>query len=363
MPGKKALRIKKNLQQGVGELLAGILETEKAEAVFTLRKTSQPRRFCYSLISDPELLKQAVPFHPVMPVQGACALSELTITSPLDRKVVALLRPCELRAFTENVKQSQGSLENLTIISCSCEGVIPSGELLKPGTEELAEDLKENRREACSRCREFLPGPLADMTVVMETDEKTDQTLIYLNSPEAEEMVQGLDAGEITSVSPIDELVADTLRERTSAFDRFMKSVPPVSEGLGSLVSMFSSCISCRACREACPICTCVLCDYETRRTIHPPELVRAEAGARGAFRVPSGTLQFQLGRLNHIAPLCVSCGQCSDVCPVDIPVADIFARAAAMVQKTLGYSPGKDLEDEPPMSAFEENELTEVMD
>ena len=363
MPGNKALKIEKPVQQSVRELLGVILEKGRAEAVFTLRKTAEPGRFCYSLISDPEILKQAVPFHPVMPVQGAAALSELTVTSPLDRKVLALLRPCELRAFTENVKQSQGSLDNLTVMSFSCEGVIPAGELLEHGGEEPAEDLRANRREACSRCREFLPGPLADMTVVMEADRNRENTLIYLNSPDAEEMVEGLNIEEVTSPTPLEERVTGELKERTAAFNRFLKSVPPVTEGLSSLVSMFSSCISCRACREACPICTCVLCDYETRRTIHSPELIREEAQARGAFRVPSGTLQFQLGRLNHIAPMCVSCGQCSDVCPVDIPVADIFARAAAVVQKTLDYSPGKDLDDEPPMSVYEESELQDVMD
>ncbi|RKZ09835.1 coenzyme F420 hydrogenase, partial [Candidatus Fermentibacteria bacterium] len=128
-------------------------------------------------------------------------------------------------------------------------------------------------------------------------------------------------------------------------------------------VSLFAACIGCRGCREACPICSCVLCDYETARTLHSPELVRAEAKRKGSVRVPAGTLQFQLGRLMHISPSCTACGQCSDVCPVDIPVADIFIRAANLVQESLDYAPGRDTDDTPPMATYLEKELLDITD
>ncbi len=341
-------------------LLRTLLEGGKVDSVFALRKTRQKGRYCYSLISDPSLIDEVLPFHPVMPVHGARALSNLTITEPLTRPVAALLRPCEIRAFVENVKQSQGSLENLFIISCTCPGVIPASRLLGEDRNDVLANHAENIRNACRTCTEFIPGPQADMTVLIASDEQHDGTVIYLHTEKAVEM---LDSPALEEGEPAAELTYGISEARKRALKDLMKDIPAPEDGLRSLVSLFSACIGCRGCREACPLCNCVLCDYETARTLHSPELVRAEAKRKGSQRVPAGTLQFQLGRLMHIAPLCTACGQCSDVCPVDIPVADIFIRAANLVQESLDYAPGRDIDDSPPMATYVEKELLDITD
>ena len=53
----------------------------------------------------------------------------------------------------------------------------------------------------------------------------------------------------------------------------------------------------------------------------------------------------------------------CSDVCPADIPVSMIFARAGDAVQKLFKYEPGRSYDEEIPLSSFIEDELTEVED
>ena len=82
-------------------LLRKLLESGEVDSVFALRKTMQKGRYCYSLITEPSRVDEILPFHPVMPVQGARALSQLTITEPFGRPVTALLKPCEIRAFVE----------------------------------------------------------------------------------------------------------------------------------------------------------------------------------------------------------------------------------------------------------------------
>lgn len=345
------------------QILVRLLENDKVDSVFALRGTRQEGRYCYSLITDPSLVSDVLPFHPVMPVQGARALSELTITEPLKRPVAALLRPCEIRAFVENVKQSQGSLENIFIISCTCPGVIPASKLLGEEREDILRNLDENIRNACRICTAFIPGSQADMTVLAASDEPHDGTVIYLHSERAVEIADELESCSLETGQPPAELTSGLLETRKEALRELLRDTPAVSDGLQSLVSLFSSCIGCRGCREACPLCTCVLCDYETARTMHSPELVRAESKRKGSIRVPAGTLQFQLGRLMHISPICTACGQCSDVCPVDIPVSDIFIRAANLVQESLDYSPGRDTDDTPPMATFVEKELLDITD
>jgi formate dehydrogenase (coenzyme F420) beta subunit len=350
-------------REAIIRILGSLLETGAAESIFALRSTGQKGRYCYSLISDPSLLSEVHPFHPVMPVQGARALSQLTISDPLYRPIAALLRPCEIRAMVENVKQSQGTLDNILIISCTCPGVIPAGDLISENRENVLQNHQDHIRNACRTCVEFIPGPQADMTVVLASDDPHDGTLIYLNSERALDAAEVLEGFTLRTGPALIEPATGILEDRRSAFKALIHDTPAAADGLQSLVSVFSACIGCRGCREACPLCNCILCDYETARTQHSPELVRAEAKRKGSVRVPSGTLQFQLGRLMHISPVCVACGQCSDVCPVNIPVADIFIRAASMVQKTLDYSPGRDAAEKPPMATYSEKELESITD
>ena len=72
-----------SVQDSLRRILKHLLVTGQVDSVFALRRTKQEGRFCYSLISDPELIDEVLPFHPVMPVQGAKALSELTTTEIL----------------------------------------------------------------------------------------------------------------------------------------------------------------------------------------------------------------------------------------------------------------------------------------
>jgi formate dehydrogenase subunit beta len=44
----------------------------------------------------------------------------------------------------------------------------------------------------------------------------------------------------------------------------------------------------------------------------------------------------------------CVNCGQCEDVCPMEIPVARIFHKVQEKTRKELGYRPGVDDEAPP---------------
>ncbi len=357
------LKFESSTRDTLLHLLGSLLEGGEVDSVFALRETMQKGRYCYSLISDPSLISEVLPFHPVMPVQGARALSDLTITQPLTRPVAALLRPCEIRAFVENVKQTQGSLENIFIISCTCPGVIPASRLLKEDRDEVLANHTENIRNACRICTEFIPGLQADMTVLLAADEPHDGTLIYLHTEKAFEIAEKLDSPAQETGKPPAELTSGISEAREKALKELVRDIPAPGDGLQSLVSLFSACIGCRGCREACPLCNCVLCDYETARTLHSPELIRAEAKRKGSVRVPAGTLQFQLGRLMHISPLCTACGQCSDVCPVDIPVADIFIRAAYLVQESLDYTPGRDADDTPPMATYVEKELLDITD
>ena len=76
---------------------------------------------------------------------------------------------------------------------------------------------------------------------------------------------------------------------------------------------------------------------------------------------MPNDTLLFHLTRLNHMVVACVGCGLCTEACPNNIPVADIFRLVGAQVQKLFDYVPGRSLDEELPLTTFKEEELPDI--
>ncbi len=57
----------------------------------------------------------------------------------------------------------------------------------------------------------------------------------------------------------------------------------------------------------------------------------------------------------------CVSCGVCSDACPVNIPVAKLFSYVAAQTQEAFDYCSGESLGDTLPMKEYKLDEMGEL--
>lgn len=72
-----------------------------------------------------------------------------------------------------------------------------------------------------------------------------------------------------------------------------------------------SRCIRCNACRDVCPACTCEKCVFD-----NPHSGVENKA--------PSDRFEekmFHIIRAFHVAGRCTDCGECSRVCPQNIPL------------------------------------------
>ncbi len=91
--------------QAVEALLKGLLEKGVVDEVLVPARTGGGTTML-SLFAGGELLAGANPWSPVMPVQGARAVQNLTFTDP-GRRVAVVLRPCEARAAVELIKLKQ----------------------------------------------------------------------------------------------------------------------------------------------------------------------------------------------------------------------------------------------------------------
>src|SRR4030042_5765170 len=90
----KALKINKNSEQGILELLKFLLESGKVKGVFTLKKMGKEGAVAYSLITKSDELKDAVPFYPLMPANAGKLLSRFTLRGSATDPVIAVVRPC-----------------------------------------------------------------------------------------------------------------------------------------------------------------------------------------------------------------------------------------------------------------------------
>ena len=94
--------------------------------------------------------------------------------------------------------------------------------------------------------------------------------------------------------------------------------------------SELERCIKCYACRAACPLCYCTRCTAECNQ----PQYIS----------VPShklGNLEWHVMRAMHLAGRCISCGECSRACPMDIPVSALPMYLADVVQESFGVKAG----------------------
>jgi len=53
--------------------------------------------------------------------------------------------------------------------------------------------------------------------------------------------------------------------------------------------------------------------------------------------------------------------GQCSNACPNDVPVMELFRTIAASTQEAFEYEAGRNPNEPPPLSVFREREFPEV--
>ena len=123
-----------------------------------------------------------------------------------------------------------------------------------------------------------------------------------------------------------------------------------------------AKCIGCHACSKVCPACYCHLCFFDSAASEHQTTDYEMELGRNGNVRVPLDTTFYHLVRLFHVSLSCVGCGQCGDVCPVDIPLGAMAVKTSGAVQQAFGYVPGKSITEELPATAFKPDEFAGVL-
>ena len=362
-----------NLTKTLTGFCADLLTTGKLEALLVPLELPDKTNVVPALVTDSTKLASARFLAPIMPVNTARVISDMTKVTPSSKKIGVVLRNCEIRALLELVKLRQASLENITLIGIDCLGTYTlndyAGRIAKGESPEetilngfLKEEEDPDVRQSCAICAYPL-AQNADLTIELMGHDIQKSIAITVTTDRGEALLQGTELEEDADTEKRTKTIEEVLAKQADKRGKFFKENASRFKGVDQLMSVLSPCIRCYNCRTVCPACYCKECFFDSPTFEMESDRYLGWAQTKGAVRMPSNTLFYHLTRMAHMATGCIGCGLCSEACPNDIPVAEIFQLAAAEVQKDLNYIPGRSPDEELPLSSFREDELREVED
>ncbi len=214
---------------------------------------------------------------------------------------------------------------------------------------------------ACKACEYPIPEN-ADILLGLFGVDTNRQILVQARSRIGEELMNQLKLPETTEPSKRAAAVESIIAERTVYRDRMFDETRDATDSLEKLTTYLANCVNCFNCRVACPVCYCKECVFVTDVFDHEPSQYLKWADKKGLIKMPTDTVFYHITRIAHMSTACIGCGQCSNACPNDISVMELFRTASYRTQKAFEYEPGKSIEDDPPLSVFREEELTDIV-
>lgn len=358
------------LNGALERFFGGLLEKEIVQGVFVPMRQAGGKVVMSTLVREPENLKGLDPLAPVTPMSAARALCSVT-SRESGFKIAAFLRPCDYRAYVELVKLKQAYHAQVLMVTTDCIGRLESKNFLalaeKHGDKTSLEFHKAQGKmdglpllRACEVC-EFPSHGGSDIEIRLLGGDPEKEVVLCGQTEAGTKALEGLGFESAEEPAARDKVLKELVATRKTARDAMFKEYGEKAGSFAALRDVMSTCINCYNCRVACPVCYCKECVFVTDTFRHDPEQYFQWADKRGKVKVPTDTLFFHLTRMLHMSTLCVGCGQCSTACPMDLPVMELFRSVAARTQPRFGYEPGRSLEDQLPLSVFEDQEFLEL--
>jgi len=240
-------------------------------------------------------------------------------------KILVFAKPCDTYSINALIREHRVDREKLYVVGVECAGNLDVNKIRAKGltgligftdngdtvtintlygdeTFEKGELLLE--RCLCCKGKEH---KIADETIILN-----------------EENTKTVGADRFSEVARLEEMTAD---ER---FEYWREQL--------------SRCIRCNACRNVCPACSCIKCVFDND-----------DSGI--ASKANTDTFEenmFHIIRAFHVTGRCTDCGECSRVCPQNIPLQLLNRKFIKDYNELYGdYVSGEDSESKPPLLTF----------
>ena len=211
-------------------------------------------------------------------------------TRKADGKVLVFLKPCDTYSFNQLLTEHRFDRESVYAVGIPCEGMAD--------INKIKEITGDGISSITSKGDKIIVDTIYDGEKEVDFASVLAERCISCKSKKhvAYDELMG-DEGDIIDSGRFDEvaqLEAMTEDERFAFWQ-----------------SQLSKCIRCNACRDICPACTCEKCVFEN------PESPVENKAISDSFEEK----MFHIIRAFHVAGRCTDCGECSRVCPQNIPL------------------------------------------
>jgi len=237
-------------------------------------------------------------------------------------KTAIFLKPCDSYSFQQLLKEHRILRENIYIVGIACDGML---------------DMEKIRSAGCE-----------GVVAVKENGEELTVETLYGNHTLSRKdcLLERCDVCKSKKVVIFDEMLGEQGEVQESArFDRVseLEAMTP-EERFAFWRGELSRCIRCNACRNVCPACSCEKCVFDNDKSG-----IRNKAAA-DSFEEN----QFHIIRAFHVAGRCTDCGECSRVCPQNIPLHLLNRKFIKDINELYGtYQAGADMETKSPLTNF----------
>ena len=205
-------------------------------------------------------------------------------------KILVFLKPCDTYSFNQLLTEHRFDREKVYAVGIPCEGMADIDKI---------KDI----------CGDGICKIECEEKIAVSTIYNDEATLIDAKEVLAERCINCKSKKHVA----YDELIGkDGDVIDSGRFDEVAKlEAMTADERFAFWQNELSKCIRCNACRDVCPACTCEKCVFNNPKS-----------GVENKAPVTSFEEQmFHIIRAFHVAGRCTDCGECSRVCPQNIPL------------------------------------------
>jgi len=244
---------------------------------------------------------------------GFCGanMSKYTVKlSHSEGKTAVFLKPCDTYSFNQLLCEHRIIRDNVYVVGIPCDGMLDEGKM-KHLVPELLGAEEDGETVHLTTYDDVLTTPRAELLLERCENCKSRRHVVY------DELLG--DDGEVLDSHRFDEV------ER-------LEAMTP-DERYAFWQGELSRCIRCNACRNVCPACTCEKCVFDN------PESGVENKAAANSFEEKL----FHVIRAFHVAGRCTDCGECSRVCPQNIPLHLLNRKFISDINRLYGdYQAGE---------------------
>lgn len=253
---------------------------------------------------------------------GANFSKYLVKESRKEGKILVFLKPCDTYSFNQLIKEHRILRDNIYAVGVPCDGKTDGETLKLKGITGITGINTDGDSYAVETIYGEKKIAKADAVSERCASCKSKKHVAY-------DELLGED-GEVCDSNRFDlvEKIENMSSDERFAFWR------------GEL----SRCIRCNACRNVCPACTCEKCVFDNDNS------GIAQKAAADSFEEN----MFHIIRAFHVAGRCTDCGECSRVCPQNIPLHLLNRKFIKDINEFYGdFQAGEDTETRAPLNIF----------